>query len=330
AGAGERSRKQDQKQQQEEDAVGKEVVSEQEQHSNWVREWIQQEEKTGGMARQEPKHGPGVGTTPTPTVAVTVTEVPDTTASCTTVGKPPSAFIDASRHQKPERKGPIAATATATAIATTTAAAKSLEMKLFNAASEPKDVGSSSWPADRAMAAAAADPQAAAANSRVRLDGLVRGMLEGVDIDALTVSSYESFCATWRLDDKVLEAQLLACTAEDWLRKAEDGAWLQKQVGNSYTACVWQGLAGLLWRRGGQLAGERVLLFSFGSGTIASLLSLVPRGGGSSSAGGTLAAGEAAFPPGVQPVQTEPAGRSYVDRTKAAVAVDGEEKCGQG
>lgn len=56
------------------------------------------------------------------------------------------------------------------------------------------------------------------------------------------------------------------------------------QVGNTYTACLWQGLASVLSRgaggsNGGEaLAGRRLLLFSFGSGTVASLLGLVARG----------------------------------------------------
>lgn len=47
------------------------------------------------------------------------------------------------------------------------------------------------------------------------------------------------------------------------------------QVGNSYTASLWHGLASLLHRRGAGLAGRRLLLYSFGSGTVAALFSLV-------------------------------------------------------
>ncbi|GIL79872.1 hypothetical protein Vretimale_12486 [Volvox reticuliferus] len=291
---------QEQEEQQREGSAGKEVVSEQGQHSAWVREWIQEEDKNTDVTPQALPQGPG--NAPAPTLA----EVPDSAASRTAKDTPSSALINAARHQKPELspEGPVAA---ATATATS---ANAHEVNMLNAAAQPM-----------------AGPRAAAANSR--LEGLLRGMLEGVDIDALTVSSYDSPCATWRLDDKVLEAQLLACTAEEWLRKAEDGAWLQKQVGNSYTACVWQGLASLVWRRGTRLAGQRVLLFSFGSGTIASLLSLVPRGGGASG-GGTFAASEAASFPEGQSVQAEPGGRSCVDGTRVAVAVGGEGKCGQG
>jgi len=53
--------------------------------------------------------------------------------------------------------------------------------------------------------------------------------------------------------------------------------WLQRQLGNQYTASCWTGLAALLERRAGRLAGQRVLLFSYGSGVQASLLVLQGR-----------------------------------------------------
>lgn len=61
------------------------------------------------------------------------------------------------------------------------------------------------------------------------------------------------------------------------------------QLGNSYTACAWQGVASLVWRHGELLAGRRVMIFSFGSGTIASLISLVGRGGSGGSATSSVA-----------------------------------------
>ncbi|EFJ49546.1 hypothetical protein VOLCADRAFT_59473 [Volvox carteri f. nagariensis] len=111
--------------------------------------------------------------------------------------------------------------------------------------------------------------------SKLARKGLARlALMDAICRAAAGLSSYESY-ATWRLEDKELEAQLVAGTTLEWREKAEDGSWLQKQVGNSYTASVWQGLASLVWRQGAQLAGRRLLLFSFGSGTIASLFSLV-------------------------------------------------------
>eukprot|EP00955_Chlamydomonas_euryale_P100708 365302-Chlamydomonas_euryale.AAC.4 len=49
------------------------------------------------------------------------------------------------------------------------------------------------------------------------------------------------------------------------------------QVGNTYTASVWMGLAGLVEARGAGLEGRRVLVFSYGAGSMATLLAFVGR-----------------------------------------------------
>lgn len=46
--------------------------------------------------------------------------------------------------------------------------------------------------------------------------------------------------------------------------------WVQKQVGNTYTASVYMALAGLLESKAEQLEGRRLVLFSFGSGSMVS------------------------------------------------------------
>jgi len=45
------------------------------------------------------------------------------------------------------------------------------------------------------------------------------------------------------------------------------GLWLNAQVGNAYTASLYLALAGLLHREAAALAGQRVGLFSYGSGS---------------------------------------------------------------
>ncbi|KAG2501631.1 hypothetical protein HYH03_000136 [Edaphochlamys debaryana] len=113
------------------------------------------------------------------------------------------------------------------------------------------------------------------------------GPLRGLDLDpAKEGVPYESY-PMWRLGDKGLEGALAEATQGLWGSKAEDGAWLQKQVGNSYTASLWQGLASLVWRRGPALGGRRLLLYSYGSGTLASLFSLVGRAGSGTSGRGS-------------------------------------------
>ncbi|MEW5304152.1 MAG: hypothetical protein WDW36_006784 [Sanguina aurantia] len=57
-----------------------------------------------------------------------------------------------------------------------------------------------------------------------------------------------------------------------------DSAWAQQRTGNTYTACLFTGLAGLLSRKGpAQLQGRRILMFGFGSGLIATMYSLAVR-----------------------------------------------------
>jgi hypothetical protein len=59
--------------------------------------------------------------------------------------------------------------------------------------------------------------------------------------------------------------------------QASQGALLQCQLGNLYTASLYSGLASLLSLQGQQLVGKRVLCFSFGSGVVASMFTLTGR-----------------------------------------------------
>jgi 3-hydroxy-3-methylglutaryl CoA synthase len=56
--------------------------------------------------------------------------------------------------------------------------------------------------------------------------------------------------------------------------QASQGAELQRQLGNLYTASLFSGLAGLLAQQGAGLAGKRLLCFSYGSGVVASMFCL--------------------------------------------------------
>jgi hypothetical protein len=56
--------------------------------------------------------------------------------------------------------------------------------------------------------------------------------------------------------------------------QASQGAVLQRQLGNLYTASLFSGLAGLLAQQGSGLAGKRLLCFSYGSGVVASMFCL--------------------------------------------------------
>ncbi|KAJ9525354.1 hypothetical protein QJQ45_003253 [Haematococcus lacustris] len=88
------------------------------------------------------------------------------------------------------------------------------------------------------------------------------------DPDALPGSGY---------GDKALEAVLLAACRRALEEKVAPGAWAQQRVGNAYTASLYIGLARLWEYEGRMLEGKRLLLFSFGSGVMSTLFSLVAR-----------------------------------------------------
>ena len=58
----------------------------------------------------------------------------------------------------------------------------------------------------------------------------------------------------------------LSRSAAAYEAQVAPGLWLNAQVGNAYTASLYLALAGLLHREAGALAGQRVGLFSYGSG----------------------------------------------------------------
>jgi hydroxymethylglutaryl-CoA synthase len=98
----------------------------------------------------------------------------------------------------------------------------------------------------------------------------------GRDPDALTPPGPCPTAAT-RDDEKAA----VAASAPAFDAVVAPGAWLAAEVGNMYTASVWAGLAALAERAGAPgLAGQRVLLFSYGSGAIASLFALRACGAG--------------------------------------------------
>jgi 3-hydroxy-3-methylglutaryl CoA synthase len=99
--------------------------------------------------------------------------------------------------------------------------------------------------------------------------------------------------------DKALEGAVVGASAELYDRMAAAGTAVQRRLGNLYTASLYSGLAGLLEHHGprrrppagagggggeggggaADLAGRRLLLFSYGSGVQASLFALQARAG---------------------------------------------------
>ena len=79
------------------------------------------------------------------------------------------------------------------------------------------------------------------------------------------------------LVDKALDASLRKASAEDYDKRVAPSTEAPRHIGNCYTASVFFGLVSLV--SGKDLEGKRVLLFSYGSGAVASMYVLKGRSG---------------------------------------------------
>lgn len=82
-------------------------------------------------------------------------------------------------------------------------------------------------------------------------------------------------------EDKSLEKTLKNLAAEDYSVKVAPSCGLSKQIGNTYTAAVFMNLTSLVDELGERLRGKKVTVFSYGSGSIASMYEIrgrVPTG----------------------------------------------------
>lgn len=84
------------------------------------------------------------------------------------------------------------------------------------------------------------------------------------------------------LIDRELDLTVRALATESYDRKVKPGCTTSKQVGNCYTASVYVNLATLVSAHASQLENARVLLFSYGSGSIASMFTVRGRKSSSS------------------------------------------------
>ena len=85
-------------------------------------------------------------------------------------------------------------------------------------------------------------------------------------------------------EDKGVDAAFRKASKADFDAKVLPCCHLSRHVGNCYTASVFMNLAWLLHAQGEALAGKRVGVFSYGSGSVASLYSFVGRPGKSAMA----------------------------------------------
>ncbi|CAM9651774.1 unnamed protein product [Phaeothamnion confervicola] len=77
--------------------------------------------------------------------------------------------------------------------------------------------------------------------------------------------------------DRELEAALKNLAAAGYERQAAPSCRPSKQIGNTYTASVFANLVGLVDAVGAALDGCRVLVFSYGSGAVATMYEIRPR-----------------------------------------------------
>ncbi|CAN0138007.1 unnamed protein product, partial [Hapterophycus canaliculatus] len=78
-------------------------------------------------------------------------------------------------------------------------------------------------------------------------------------------------------DDRDLEKALKAfagVSSEAYRSKVEPGCRLSKQIGNTYTASVFANIVCLVSAHGAALEGETALVFSYGSGAVATMYEL--------------------------------------------------------
>lgn len=75
--------------------------------------------------------------------------------------------------------------------------------------------------------------------------------------------------------DKDIEKAFVTSSKSDFIQKTEPSLFLANQVGNMYTASVYSGLVSLLISKPiNELAGNKVAVFSYGSGLCSSMYSL--------------------------------------------------------
>jgi hydroxymethylglutaryl-CoA synthase len=106
---------------------------------------------------------------------------------------------------------------------------------------------------------------------------LYQDMLSGV-ADAAAIEQWKSTPAKETYEDKNLETALKKASDAQYKQKVALAAEVSRQTGNTYTASVWMNMANLVSELGAALAGKRVVLFSYGSGALASMMSVIPHG----------------------------------------------------
>lgn len=98
-------------------------------------------------------------------------------------------------------------------------------------------------------------------------------------IDADTRATIDALSYEQSLTDKALEKVFLGLAKQQTKERVQPALTVATNIGNTYTASCWTGLASLLYYIGSStLQGKRIGVFSYGSGLASTLLSVVVKG----------------------------------------------------
>jgi len=104
---------------------------------------------------------------------------------------------------------------------------------------------------------------------------MYQDMLSGAE-DGASIEPWKSVPPAETYEDKGLESALKGAAGPKYKEKVAIGCELSKNIGNAYTASVWMNLANLVSSQGASLDEKGVVLFSYGSGALASMISIIP------------------------------------------------------
>lgn len=98
--------------------------------------------------------------------------------------------------------------------------------------------------------------------------------MDGANEKYAALQGFADLAYTDSLESKDLEKVCVGLTKAGYAQKVGPAAFAPKQIGNMYTAAVWAGLASLVSEvDSDSLQNKRVLLYSYGSGLAASMVS---------------------------------------------------------
>ncbi|CAN8073841.1 unnamed protein product [Agarophyton chilense] len=97
---------------------------------------------------------------------------------------------------------------------------------------------------------------------------------EGEDSFYQPVEQYRNLPRELSHRNREAQRAFVKLAKENYEEKCAPAAWLAKRIGNCYTASLYSSLAALIFEKGNDLIGKRILLYSFGSGFASSMFSL--------------------------------------------------------